>query len=115
MNAMQYKGYTGVVEYDAEDRIFHGRVVDLADLVSFEGATVDELEQDFHAAVDDYLVFCEERGRAPAKPYSGRLNLRMPPDMHRRLAVDAERRGKSLNDRILEALERDLSQGLTAA
>ena len=107
--AMQHKGYTAVVSFGDEDRIFHGHLVGTHDQVYFEGDSVDALEQAFREAVDDYLAYCEQTGRAPSKPVSGRVNLRMGPELHQRAAVEAARRGKSLNAFISEAVEKVLS------
>ena len=106
---MNYKGYTAVVEYDERDRIFHGHLIGTADQVYFEGSSVNELETAFQEAVDDYLAYCEETGRAPSKPLSGRVNVRMNPELHHRAQVEATRAGKSLNRFIKDVLERALS------
>jgi len=66
-NVLQYRGYIGSVEFDAEDRIFHGRVLGITDLIGFEGESVSALEQDFRNAVDDYLETCSEAGKPPEK------------------------------------------------
>ena len=77
-NTMKYKGYTGGVAFDAEDRIFHGRVLGVSSaLIGFEGATVADLEKDFQNAIDDYLEMCEEQGTAPEKPFKGSFNIRL--------------------------------------
>ena len=73
---LNHKGYTGHVEFDDEAGIFHGEVLDLSDVVTFQGRTVEELERAFRESVEDYLAFCQERGEAPDKPFSGRLMLR---------------------------------------
>ena len=96
--------YTAEIEYDDEDRIFHGRVKGLRDVVTFEGATAEEVEADFRGAIEDYLDLCRRRGEEPDRPYSGRLNLRMPPELHRQLSEEAERAGRSLNAHLLEKL-----------
>ncbi len=106
---MQHKGYTAVVSFDADDRIFHGHLLGTRDQVYFEGDSVDALETAFREAVDDYLTYCGETNRTPSKPVSGRVNLRMGPELHQRAAVEAARRGKSLNAFISEALEKVLS------
>ena len=98
--------YAAAVEYDAEDRIFHGRVIGLRDVITFEGATVEELEADFHGAVEDYLDLCRRRGEESDRPYSGKLDLRVPPELHRRLSEEAERVGRSLNAYLVEKLSR---------
>ncbi len=105
MDAMEYKGYRGAVRYSAEDRLLHGRVLGISDLVNFEGADVDELEKAFHEAVDDYLALCEKLGRAPDREYSGRIPLRIDGALHRRVAMAADSEAKSVNSWIADALE----------
>lgn len=101
---LTYKGYTGHVEFDADAGIFHGEVLDTRDVITFQGTSVEELNQAFHESVDDYLTFCEERGEEPDKPFSGRLMLRVPPTLHRKVFAQAKREGKSLNQWIVEKL-----------
>jgi predicted HicB family RNase H-like nuclease len=103
---LKYKGYRGSVEYDDEAGIFHGEVLDLKDVVTFQGKSVDEIEQAFRESVDDYLDFCEKRGEEPDKPFTGKLMLRLLPRLHRDVYVRARREGKSLNEWIAEKLER---------
>lgn len=103
---MNYKGYTGYAEYDDSARVFHGEVVDTRDVITFQGTTVEEIEQAFRESVDDYLDFCEQRGEPPDRPFSGRLMVRLPPDLHRRLFILARREGKSLNQLIAERLSK---------
>ncbi len=102
---LQYKGYTGQVEFDGEAGLFHGEVIDLRDVVTFQGTSVEELEEAFRGSVDDYLEFCEERGEEPDRPFSGRLMLRVSPEVHRRAYTRARQEGKSLNQWIAERLE----------
>lgn len=97
MNAMMYRGYAALVKYDAEDRIFAGHVGGIRDIVAFHGSTVDELESAFHEAVDDYLDACKKLGQSPNKPYSGKLMLRVPPDVHAAVATAATVSGNSIN------------------
>ncbi len=102
---MKYKGYEGNVSYDDEAGLFHGEVLGLRDVVTFQGTTVEELKAAFRESVDDYLAFCEERGESPDRPVSGKFVLRVPAAVHRRLLVEAERSGKSLNGYILGRLQ----------
>ena len=81
-NAMTYKGYAARIEFDAEDRIFFGRLTGIRDIVTFHGQTVNELEAAFKEAVEHYLDTCSKLGDAPNKPYSGKLTLRIPPSVH---------------------------------
>jgi predicted HicB family RNase H-like nuclease len=103
---LKYKGYTGRVEYDDEVRIFHGEVLDLRDVITFHGENVEEIEREFRESIDDYLEFCEQRGEEPDRTFSGRLMLRLPPNLHRKVYTSALREGKSLNQWIAERLER---------
>ena len=94
---MHYKGYIGHVEYDDKAKIFHGEVVGLKDTITFQGTTVEELDQAFKDSVDDYLAWCKKRGEKPEKTFSGTFNLRIPPDLHAKLALQAKAMGTSLN------------------
>ena len=87
---MKYRDYVGHVVYDDEDKIFHGEVLGLNDVITFQGESVQELEQAFRDSVDDYLEFCEKRGESPEKPYSGRFNLRLSPEIHAKVAIEAK-------------------------
>lgn len=97
MNTFTYKGYTGAVEVDPKAGILFGRVLDLDAVLTFEAETVRDAEQAFHDTVDDYLDWCAERGKEPEKPFSGKLVLRMNPQVHRAAVVAAAREHKSLN------------------
>ena len=101
---LNYKGYRGRVEFDDEAGIFHGEVLDLKDVITFQGKSVEELEHAFRDSIDEYLAFCQERGEEPDKPFSGRLMLRLPPALHREVYVQARREGKSLNQWIADKL-----------
>lgn len=105
LNTMQYRGYTATIEYDGDDGLFVGDVIDLADTITFTGRTVDELEAGFATAVDAYLDWCAERGKEPARPFSGRLNLRLDPALHREAALAAAARRTSLNAFLLACIE----------
>ena len=95
-NAMTYKGYAARIEFDAEDRIFFGRLTGIRDIVTFHGETVNELEAAFKEAVDDYLATCAKLGDEPNKPYSGKLTLRIPPTVHAAIATAAGNNFSSL-------------------
>jgi len=102
---MQYKGYTGKVEFDDEADIFHGEVIGLRDVITFQGKTVDEVKRAFRESVDDYLAFCVKRGEEAEKPFTGKFVVRIPPDLHRKVYVAAKKSGSSLNSWILQTLE----------
>jgi predicted HicB family RNase H-like nuclease len=103
MNTMSYKGYTARVDFDERDNIFVGRVLGLRDIISFEGSTVVKLRAEFQAAINDFLRDCAERGIAPEKPASGKIMLRVPPEVHAAATVAAQASGKSLNQWATEA------------
>ena len=103
---MSYKGYIGDVEYDHEAKIFHGRVIGVKDIVTFQGKSAKEIEKAFRESIDDYLDFCKKRGEKPDKPFSGKILLRTQPDLHRKLALIAERKRISMNKALEEAIER---------
>jgi len=109
-NVLQYKGYTGSVAFDTDDKIFYGRVLGIRALIGFEGTTVNDLEKDFRAGVDDYLDMCTEEGKEPEKPFKGTFNIRLDPSLHQRLVVHAIDEGKTLNTFIKEALEKAVSE-----
>jgi len=105
---MEYKGYYAKVEFDDEANIFHGEVINLRDVITFEGATVDELKKAFQDSVDDYLEFCTKRGEDPDKPYSGRFVVRVEPELHKSIAIEARKKGASINSLVSEALTKAL-------
>lgn len=111
MNTMTHKGYTARIEYDERDEIFVGRVLGLRCIISFHGETVAGLRAEFEKAVADYLADCEEQGLKPEKPVSGKLLLRVPPEVHGKALVAAQAAGKSLNQWAAELLERELRAG----
>lgn len=104
MNTINYKSYSARVEYDPDDRIFVGHLAGIRDIVGFHGTSVDELESAFHEAVDDYLSMCEQLGQSPDKPASGKMMLRVPPEVHRAALIAAETSGVSLNQWAAKAL-----------
>ena len=106
---MDYKGYIGTVEYDAMAKIFHGDIVNTRDVITFQGKTVDEIEKAFHDSVDDYISWCKEEGVEPEKPYSGKFNVRLPPELHRQLAILAKKRRVSLNSVVEKAISNEIA------
>ena len=105
MNTMTYKGYIGSVNYSDKDQVFFGKIEGINGLVNFEGESVKELTAAFHEAVDDYLAYCEDEGIEPDKSYTGVLNVRLTPAIHRQIAMLALQAGISINAYIKDALE----------
>src|ERR1035441_7478794 len=102
---LQYKGYDGSVLYSAEDRVLHGRILGIRDMVSFEGSDVKSLETNFKAAVDEYLAFCAAEGKTPDVPFKGSFNVRIPQDLHQRAARYEEEHEMKLNAVVQQALK----------
>ena len=106
MNAMTYKGYTARVEYSEEDGCFVGHLIGMRDVVGFDATTVKQLQSRFRKAVDDYLWASEQLGAKPEKSYSGRMMVRVAPELHAKASIAAQSAGKSLNQWVSQALER---------
>jgi len=106
MNTLTYKGYLGRFEYDPEADLFHGDVLHLADVVTFQGRSIDELKKALADSLEDYFELCAEVGKQPQKPFSGNFNVRIPPETHQRIATRAARDGLSLNKWVTKALEK---------
>ncbi|MBV5260330.1 type II toxin-antitoxin system HicB family antitoxin [Synechococcus moorigangaii CMS01] len=104
MYTATYKGYTGKFEIDFEENLLSGIVIDIKDVITFHGKTIEEVLQCFHESVDDYLAFCEEVGEMPDKPFSGRLPYRTTPEVHRQIYLASTKAGKSINAWMDEVL-----------
>ena len=104
-NYLHYKDYVGSVEFSEEDAVFHGKVIGIKSLLSFEGNSVSTLIEDFHSAVDEYLEFCAEKGKTPERPFKGSFNVRVEADLHRKAAMAAAARGISLNMLVEDAIK----------
>ncbi len=111
---MTYKGYEAVVEFDEDADIFTGEVINTRDVITFQGTCVDDLKRAFEDSVEDYLEFCASRNEEPEKPFSGNFVVRIPPALHRELALRARREGKSLNAVVIECLEYSNSEAVGA-
>lgn len=109
MSAMHYKGYRATVEFDEEAALFHGEVLDLRDVITFQGTSVEELTEALARSIDDYLDFCRERGEEPERPFSGQFIVRTEPELHRALVSEARRSGISLNKLVTSTLQRALA------
>lgn len=96
-NTMTYLGYTAGLEFDPDDNVLVGRVLDIDDIISFHGESVAAFTQAFHEAIDDYVSACEKLGQVPEKPASGRLMLRVDPAVHAAALKAAAHTGQSLN------------------
>ncbi len=109
---MEYKGYTAEVEFDESVGRLHGRVLNSGayPIAIFEATDVEGIQHEFHRSIDEYLASCREDGIEPRKPFSGKLNVRLGPDLHQRVARSAAESGLSLNNWIRQALEKSASR-----
>ena len=103
-NILEYKGYYTRIEYSAEDRVLFGRIEGIKDLVNFESRSPEDVESEFHAAVDDYLALCEDLGTEPDKTYRGVFNVRISPELHKMASVAADKQGMTLNAFVAGAI-----------
>jgi len=110
-STMEYKGYIARVEYDDEAKLFHGQIMNLRDVITFQGRSVKELRKALRDSVDDYVEFCASRGEKPEKPFSGKVLLRLTPELHRAAMVAAAQRRRSLNAWATEVIERATRRG----
>ncbi len=101
-----YKGYRATVSFDEDALVFHGEVLGIRDVITFQARTAEDLLKAFHESVDDYLNWAADEGFEPEKPYSGSLSLRATPELHRRMSDAAARHAMSLNQWMVEALAR---------
>ncbi len=107
-NVLEYKGYYTKIQYSAEDHVLFGRIEGIKDLVNFECDCLDNVEEEFHSAVDDYLALCKDLGEDPDKPYKGIFNVRITPDLHRQAAIAADKNGETLNSFVAKAIREAL-------
>jgi predicted HicB family RNase H-like nuclease len=109
MNHLEYKGYYGSIEYSKEGKCLYGKVLGMnKDSITYEGTTIEELENDFKEGIESYFEGCKKSGIEPRKAFNGSLNIRIPSEVHGKIAILAERTGTSVNDFILKAIERQL-------
>jgi predicted HicB family RNase H-like nuclease len=115
MYTATYKGYTGKFEIDFEENLLSGIVIDIKDVITFHGKTIEEALQCFHESVDDYLAFCEEVGEVPDKHFSGRLPYRTTPEVHRQIYLASTKTGKSINAWMDEVLSQKAQEVVNQA
>jgi predicted HicB family RNase H-like nuclease len=114
MNTMSHRGYTARVEFDERDQLFVGRLLGIRSIISFQGDSVRALRRALEHAVDDYLAECEAEGVPPERPASGKLLLRVPPEVHGGALVAAQAAGKSLNQWATEVLAKAVQRAARA-
>ncbi|MDR1154657.1 MAG: type II toxin-antitoxin system HicB family antitoxin [Bacteroidales bacterium] len=110
-NYLTYKGYTGSIEFSLMDKCLFGKILGFEKgVISYEGQTLEELEKDFKAGVDDYLLYCRENSIEPKKPFTGLFSVRLDPELHRRLYFEAQGKGITINKFVKQAIEHELHE-----
>ena len=105
---LRYKDFFATVHFSSEDDVFFGKIEGVSDLITFEGASVNELKESFYEAVDDYLLICEQNSKEPFKSYKGSFNIRVTPALHKKASETALSEGITLNQFIQKAIENEL-------
>jgi predicted HicB family RNase H-like nuclease len=106
-SVMTYKGYRARIDYDDDVITFFGKVINTTrDAITFQGDTIPELQQAFADSVEEYLRFCAQRQVKPEKPLSGQILIRVPPELHEKLVIEAHEKDLSLNKYLNMVLER---------
>ena len=112
MNILKYKDYEGTTEIDMERMVCRGKILFISDLVTYEADSPKQLQNEFEAAVDDYIETCAEIGRDPQKSLKGQFNVRIPPSLHKLATLRAVQDDVSLNDIVVKSMEAYLSVNL---
>ncbi len=107
---MSYRGYKGYFEYDEKADIFHGQIIGIRDVITFQGRSIDELKIALKDSIDDYLEMCDQEEKSPDKPFSGKFSLRLPPEVHSKVAQAAASAHKSINSWITDVVENNLEK-----
>lgn len=111
---LMYKDFIGSVHFSTDDKVFHGKIEGITDLVTFEGKSVDELEKAFHEAVNDYVTLCKEAGKEPLKSCRGSFNVRIPSELHIKAMNQAVKLGIPLNQLVQKAIEKAVTHEATS-
>ncbi len=109
MNTLTYKGYTARIDFDDRDNVFVGRLLGITDVIGFHADSVAALHAAFEESVDDYLEACAAIGKKPEKPASGKMLLRISPELHAAALVKAQSLNKSLNQWVTETLHKEIN------
>ena len=108
-NCIHYKGYIGSVAFSEEDAVFHGKVIGIKPLISFEGDTVAAITKDFQDAIEEYLDFCAKNNKTPEKSFKGSFNVRIGSDLHRKATLAASAKGMTLNAFVEDAIRKTVA------
>lgn len=104
MNVMEINGYKAVIAYDPDINLFRGEFIELNGGADFYAADVESLRKEGETSLDVFLTMCREKGIEPRRTFSGKFNVRIPPELHAKLALEAAAEGKSLNAVVAEKL-----------
>lgn len=104
MKFLEYKSYTGSIEYSREDDLLYGKVLGVSSLLSYEGKAGSDLEKDFKIVIDAYLEECAKDGVLPEKPFKGSFNVRVSSELHQKAVLLAIQKRKSLNSFVVESI-----------
>ncbi len=107
---LEYKGFHGTVHFSNEDAVFFGKIAGINDLVTFEGASVKELNTAFAEAVEDYISICEKKNIPVLKSLKGSFNVRISPNLHQKAVLTSSKQGISLNQFVQQAIESSLKK-----
>lgn len=110
MSMLEYKGYHAKIDYSVEDKVLFGEVIGINDLIVFESENANEIEQNFHDAIDDYLSMCARHNKEPEKEYSGSFNVRISKELHKQLVLRATKEEVSLNKLVQDLLQEGMKK-----
>ena len=103
-NYLNYKGYVGSIKRNPDDSTYYGSVTGINTSVTFQGNNVVSITESFHNAVDKYLDYCALNKKEPEKSFRGSFNVSIDPELHRKIALDASKKGITLNEYIAELI-----------
>ena len=109
-DVLTYKEFVGSVHFSADDEVFYGKIEGIDDLITFEGSQVNELKEAFTDAVEDYIELCKKQGKSIEKSFKGSFNVRLNPELHKKAYRIALIEGKTLNQFIMQAVEKEILQ-----
>lgn len=112
---LEYKGYIAQLHFDWNDNIVVGRVINTREIIFFHADNVSEIKQEFHDTIDDYITICQKADITVSKTYSGRINLRLDPTTHSKIAAQAAQNHLSLNSFVAQTLKNSLDDNTSLA
>ncbi len=110
---LEYNGFHGTVHFSNKDAVFYGKISGIHDLITFEGASVKELQKSFKESVDDYIEICQTQKKPVSKSLKGSFNVRIAPELHQKAATVSLKQGVSLNQFVQQAIEKALNNNFS--